>query len=65
MYTTGKEFNYTTHGWTLVSAVIERASGKSFLDYMQHHIFDPLGMTSTMGEFHQPLVYHRARYILW
>ena len=59
--TAGKKFNYSTFGWTLISAVIEKASGESFLDYMQNHVFGPLGMTATKGEFHKPLVYHRAR----
>ena len=58
----GKAFNYTTHGWTLISAVIEKASGESFLKYMKGHVFGPLGMNSTRAGFHRPLVYHIARY---
>ena len=59
----GAEYNYSTHGWTLISAVIEKVSNKKFLDYMRDHVFMPLGMSSTGGEFHQPLVYSRARYV--
>ena len=59
----GTEFHYTTHGWTLISAVLEKVSSKQFLQYMDDHIFKPLGMSATGGEFHQPIVYNRARLI--
>ena len=58
----GSEYHYTTHGWTLISAIIEKVSDKKFLDYMKDHVFKPLAMTSTRGEYHQPLIYSRARY---
>lgn len=57
----GTEFHYTTHGWTLISAVLEKVADKKFLQYMDDHVFKPLGMSSTGGEFHQPLIYNRAR----
>lgn len=40
----GQEYAYSTHGYTLLSAVIEGASGQAYLDYMQEEIFAPLGM---------------------
>ncbi|NOT75169.1 MAG: beta-lactamase family protein [Cyclobacteriaceae bacterium] len=43
----GTRYNYSTHGYTLLSAVIEGASGMSFLDYMKKEIFTPLSMNST------------------
>ena len=58
------EFNYTTHGWTLVSAVIENASGKDFLTYMEQNIFFPLGMSSTVPEMNAPLIPHRGRLLM-
>ena len=59
----GTKYNYSTHGWTLISAVLEKVSDKQFLEYMDDHIFKPLGMTSTGGEFQKPLLYNRARYV--
>ena len=61
MLPTGTKFNYTTHGWTLLSAVVESASRMDFLSYMKSHIFKPLGMVSTGPEHHQPISYNRAR----
>ena len=39
--------SYSTHGFTLLSAVIEGASGKPFLRYMKEEVFLPLGMEAT------------------
>lgn len=43
----GSAYSYSTHGFTLLSAAIETASGKPYLDYMKNEIFNPLGMNST------------------
>ena len=58
---TGSMYNYTTLGWTLLGAVIENVSGKSYLQYMKDHIFDPLGMAATQGEFHGKIIHGRAK----
>uniref|UniRef100_A0A8C5P9Q9 Tropomyosin 1 n=1 Tax=Leptobrachium leishanense TaxID=445787 RepID=A0A8C5P9Q9_9ANUR len=57
----GTQFLYSTHAWTLLSAIVERASGKRFLEYMQQ-IFRELGMNSTLPEEHEPIIYNRARF---
>lgn len=41
------KYRYSTHGFTLLSAVIEGASGKSYLDYMDDQVFKPLKMYNT------------------
>ncbi len=43
----GEKFLYTTYGYTVLGAVIESASGRSYEDYMQEHVFVPAGMTHT------------------
>jgi serine beta-lactamase-like protein LACTB, mitochondrial len=43
----GTRYKYSTHGYTLLSAVIEGASGMSYLDYMKSKIFKPLKMDNT------------------
>jgi len=55
---------YSTYAWTLISAVVEGASGKKFLDYMTEEVFKPLGMKNTMGEFGTPIVQNRAKHYL-
>ncbi len=41
----GAAFQYTSAGYILLSAVIERAAGKPYLNVMQDEVFTPLGMT--------------------
>lgn len=40
-------YRYSTHGYTLLSAVIEGAARQPFLDYLREAVTAPLGMTAT------------------
>ena len=44
---------YSNYGVGLASYIVQRASGEPFEQYVQEHIFTPLGMTHS--SFHQPL----------
>ncbi len=47
-------YNYSSAGFVLLSAAMERASGVNFLEYLQDKVFNPLGMKSTeydMGKY--------------
>ena len=44
------DYKYSTHAFNLLAAVIEGASGKSYIDYMDNHVFKPLQMTQTVSE---------------
>ena len=44
---------YSNYGATIAGYIVERVSGESFNQYVQHHIFDPLQMTRS--SFAQPL----------
>nr|XP_061812800.1 serine beta-lactamase-like protein LACTB, mitochondrial [Nerophis lumbriciformis] len=57
----GTTFLYSTHAYTLLSAVIEQAAGQSFLDVMMN-LFRDLGMLNTVADQNEPIIYHRARY---
>ncbi|XP_008137374.2 serine beta-lactamase-like protein LACTB, mitochondrial isoform X1 [Eptesicus fuscus] len=60
----GSQFLYSTFGYTLLAAIIERASGYKFLDYMQK-IFHDLDMLTTVQEEHEPVIYNRARFYVY
>jgi CubicO group peptidase (beta-lactamase class C family) len=49
----GKDLAYSNYGITLIGYIVQRVSGEPFADYVQHHIFTPLGMTHST--FQQPL----------
>nr|XP_056722005.1 serine beta-lactamase-like protein LACTB, mitochondrial [Euleptes europaea] len=57
----GSQYLYSTHGFTLLSAVVERASGHKFTEYMLK-IFHDLDMLATVLDDNEPLIYNRARY---
>jgi CubicO group peptidase (beta-lactamase class C family) len=40
----GAQYRYTNAGYSLLAAIIERASGMSFESYLRQHVFEPAGM---------------------
>lgn len=61
MFKPGTSFLYTTHGWTLVSAVVEAAASKPFPDVMKK-FFQVMGLKHTYLDEAEPLIYNRSRY---
>ncbi|XP_013393068.1 serine beta-lactamase-like protein LACTB, mitochondrial [Lingula anatina] len=57
----GEEFLYTTHGYGLLSAVIQKAAGKKF-ELQMKQIFKDLDLVNTYLDENEPLIYNRARY---
>ncbi|XP_023585465.1 serine beta-lactamase-like protein LACTB, mitochondrial isoform X2 [Trichechus manatus latirostris] len=57
----GSQFLYSTFGYTLLAAIVERASGCKYLDYMQK-IFHDLDMLTTVQEENEPVIYNRASF---
>ncbi len=43
----GGKYNYSNSGYVLLGKIIERVSGKTYGDYLQEYIFDPVGMKQT------------------
>lgn len=43
----GKKWDWSISGFQLLVTIVERVSGESFADYMQHNVFAPAGVTST------------------
>ena len=48
MFEPDTESAYSSYGYVLLSVVIEGAAGEDFLSYIHRHIFEPLGMASTI-----------------
>ena len=47
----GEKFSYCGSGYLLLALLVERVSGKSFAQFCQEQLFEPLGMVST--HFHE------------
>ncbi|MEK7724788.1 MAG: serine hydrolase, partial [Acidobacteriota bacterium] len=59
-YAPGEKFKYLTSGYTLLGYIIERASGKSYGDFLQENIFTPLGMKRSGYEDPLRIIKNRA-----
>lgn len=44
------KYNYSIHGWSLVSAVMESAAKREFLEFMDAEVIKPLGLDHTRPE---------------
>ncbi|MBA3564984.1 MAG: beta-lactamase family protein [Gammaproteobacteria bacterium] len=53
IYPPGQTPAYSNYGTALAGYIVERISGQSFDDYIEQHIFEPLGMEQS--SFRQPL----------
>uniref|UniRef100_A0A1I7Y5J5 Beta-lactamase domain-containing protein n=1 Tax=Steinernema glaseri TaxID=37863 RepID=A0A1I7Y5J5_9BILA len=57
----GAKYLYTTHGYTLLSAVMEKAAGEE-LPNLFKQLFRELGMNSTYLDVNNTIIANRARY---
>jgi CubicO group peptidase (beta-lactamase class C family) len=51
----GRVVSYSNHGLALVGHLVELASGLSFAEYVQRHVFDPLRMSRSRFSLRVPL----------
>lgn len=49
----GIEYEYSNLGFALLGQIVQVVSGMDFRDYTRIHIFEPLGMASTVWEWEQ------------
>jgi CubicO group peptidase (beta-lactamase class C family) len=57
----GSQYRYSNSGYAVLAMVVEKASGKSFAQFLQENIFAPLGMKRTVAyQKGFPEVEHRA-----
>lgn len=52
----GKQMNYSNAGFMLLGRVIENASGETYFDYIQRHVFEPAKMTSSGFDSEEDIV---------
>lgn len=56
----GTKWNYNNTGYFLLGMLIEKASGKSYNDFLSERIFQPLGMTHTRLNSMEAILPNRA-----
>ncbi len=60
-YEPGTRFLYSTHGYTLLGAAVEGASGESFLEYLARHVFEPAQMETARSDDVFAIIPNRAQ----
>jgi D-alanyl-D-alanine carboxypeptidase len=61
----GEKWAYSNTGYYLLGRIIEKASGKSYADFLQERIFRPLQMTATRVNDLQDIIDNRACGYSW
>ena len=61
----GETWAYDNTGYYLLGIIIEKASGKSYWQFLDERIFKPLGMNATRSTDPQPIVRNRASGYEW
>ena len=62
LFEPGTAFAYSSYGYNLLGAVIEGASGRSYVEYMAESVLGPAGMTHTSPEHPDSIIPGRGRY---
>ena len=58
----GTEYSYSTYGYTVVSAVTERAAGREWTRLMREEIFEPLGLRTMQPEWADSVIPNLAAF---
>lgn len=58
----GTKFSYSTFGWNLLGAVIEKLSGKEYLSFMNEVVWRPLGLSSMCGDESKKKIANRSTF---
>jgi len=58
----GKQFHYSTQGYTVVGCVIEGASGTKYVDFVHQNVFVPAGMDHTQVDDRFAIIPYRTRF---
>jgi CubicO group peptidase (beta-lactamase class C family) len=58
----GSKYEYSSHGFNLLSAVIEKAAHREFLQYIKSEVFDQLKLTNTTPDLNDSIIDYRTRF---
>lgn len=66
LFEPGEKFDYSNSGYVLLTAIIEKVSGRTYEDYIYHAILKPLGMINTGYDHAKKILKNRASgYEVW
>jgi CubicO group peptidase (beta-lactamase class C family) len=60
VFAPGTKWNYNNSGFFLLGYIIEKASGKTYQEYIEENLFNPAGMTNSLYGSNKKIVKNRA-----
>ncbi|HJP98984.1 MAG TPA: serine hydrolase [Rhodanobacteraceae bacterium] len=57
----GTKFKYSNSGYEVLGYIVEKVSGETYAQFLQQHIFKPLGMTNSGYDSSHPTAKNHAR----
>ena len=57
----GTKYHYTTYGYVLLGAMVERVAGKPLMDHFRERIFEPAGISAIRDDSVHAIIPRRAR----
>ena len=62
LFEPGTRYSYSTYGYSVVSAVVERAAGEPFARFVMRRVVEPLGLTTLQPEWRDSIIPHHASF---
>jgi CubicO group peptidase (beta-lactamase class C family) len=62
LFAPGTDYSYSSYGFNLLSAVIEKTNDEAFLPFIQREVFSALNMSSTCPDFNDSIIYNRTSF---
>lgn len=62
LFEPGTDYSYSSYGFNLLSAVIEGASGKPFLPFIEKEVFTALDMSNTSPDKNDSIILNRSSF---
>ncbi|HDR88625.1 MAG TPA: class A beta-lactamase-related serine hydrolase [Bacteroidetes bacterium] len=60
LFRPGTRYSYSSYGYNLLSATLEKAAGKDFLTLMEEEVFGPAGMEHTLPDYSDSIITGRT-----
>ncbi|MGC9471805.1 MAG: serine hydrolase domain-containing protein [Bacteroidales bacterium] len=64
LFRPGTRYSYSSYGYNLLSAALEKASGKEFLTLMEEEVFGPAGMNHTLPDYSDSIITGRTDFYI-
>ena len=60
LFIPGEQYSYSSHGYNLIGAIIQQASGEEFLSFMRNRVWSPLKLIDTVADHTDYIIENRA-----